>query len=124
VHTPTDLSNLSPDALVARAERLLEMAKLIARAREPEPLTSMATGTDRIDAIPTLQAAEPEPTTPEATCLYGCESLSKCAALKTTRLDAWRVLHYADPEEVKRRDNEATDVMMARVGKPHPWLVD
>lgn len=64
------------------------------------------------------EASQPAP---EPTCGYGCGTLTRCVEIKKTRPDAWRALHYTDPEEVARRNKEATAVMMARVGKPHPW---
>ena len=54
-------------------------------------------------------------------CPYGCGTLARCAEIKATRPDAWAALHYSDPEEVKKRDEQATAVMMARIGKPQPW---
>jgi hypothetical protein len=53
-------------------------------------------------------------------CPYGCGSLTRCAELKGTRLDVWRVFHGNDPEEIARRDRDATAVMMRQVGKPLP----
>jgi hypothetical protein len=32
-----------------------------------------------------------------------------------------RIIHGNRPEEIERRNREATAVMLHRVGKPHPW---
>lgn len=64
--------------------------------------------------------SEPEPSQSE-TCGYGCGSLTRCAEMKATRLDAWRVFHFLDKSEVARRDEEATRIMMQQIGKPSPW---
>jgi len=32
------------------------------------------------------------------------------------------VLHYDDPEEIKKRDEEGTTVMLKQMGKKSPWL--
>ncbi len=53
-------------------------------------------------------------------CGYGCGSFERCAEIKATRPDVWQTLHYADPEEIARRDQEATRVMLARGGKGSP----
>ena len=44
------------------------------------------------------------------------------AWLKKHNLEAWRVIHYNDKEEVDRRTKEATAEMMFMLGKPSPYL--
>lgn len=44
------------------------------------------------------------------------------AALKLRDLAAWRLIHWHDPEEVERRNREATAVMMRQGGRESPWL--
>lgn len=71
------------------------------------------------NAAPTAASAADAPD-PE-TCPYCHQSLTRCAEIQATRPDAWRALHYADPLEVARRDEEATATMMKQIGKPIPW---
>jgi hypothetical protein len=66
--------------------------------------------------------SEPSATLAPAPCTYGCGTLARCAELKATRLDAWRALHFLDPDEVARRDKEATAEMLFMLGKPSPFL--
>lgn len=67
--------------------------------------------------------SEPAPAQPpaEPQCGYGCGSLTRCAEIKATRLDTWRLFHQLDPAEIKRRDAEATAEMMHMIGKPSRW---
>ncbi|HUZ81445.1 MAG TPA: hypothetical protein VMU73_04305 [Gaiellaceae bacterium] len=65
---------------------------------------------DVVSAAATAEQASPAPA-PE-TCTYGCGSVEECAALQARALDVWRVLHFADPEEVARRDEYHRAVMM------------
>lgn len=111
-----DLSYLSDDQL---ADRLEAHARYLRRAKEFEDYRDGAevftTGADR--ALPSAPVAEPivnaTPLTaapaPEPTCIYCHQSSKRCAEIKSTRLDDWRALHYADPAEIKRRDEDAAD---------------
>jgi hypothetical protein len=58
--------------------------------------------------------------TPEQCCPYCQQSPSRCAEIKSTRLDAWRAMHCADPAEIKRLDDDATQEMMRQVGRGLP----
>jgi hypothetical protein len=69
-----------------------------------------------IHAPTTEQPAQPST---DAHCEYCRYSLARCAALKDTRLDIWRLLHFRDPEEIARKNREATEVMLCAV--PPPW---
>jgi hypothetical protein len=75
-------------------------------------------------ADPIVQATVPTaaPAAAEPTCAYCHQSHERCAEIKATNLDAWQVLHYSDPTEVAKRDEEATAIMMKQMGKPSPWL--
>ena len=48
---------------------------------------------------------------PSPVCAYCHQSPARCAQIKEQRLDDWRALHYSDPEEGKRRGDEATAEM-------------
>ena len=130
-HT-TILEQLDPGAIVAKAERVLAMARLIRDSgREPAPapgpgseapgLESEALGGPRNEADaggglsslpesgPVLEAgADSEPLEP---CPYCHQTGAHCSEIKATRLDAWRALHHNDPIEVERREKLATDEM-------------
>lgn len=43
------------------------------------------------------------------------------AELKEHDLAAWRAIHYNDADEIERRQREATDLMLNRIGKPS-WM--
>jgi hypothetical protein len=111
--TPTsaDYSAMTDDQVVAHAERVLEMARLVARAREPEPLLTTPDGI----YAPTMEVPEPPSSAvaPEPLCSYCHQSITRCAEIKTTRLDAWQALHHNDPSEIERREKAATDEMFA-----------
>jgi hypothetical protein len=57
----------------------------------------------------------PRESTTATVCRYGCGSLDRCAEIKETRPEAWRALHFLDPEEVKRRNEIATQEMLHQV---------
>lgn len=71
----------------------------------------------------TLPEAEPNMEDPVAAPLpsIGDQNTDPDAWLKAHDLEAWRVVHYNDPEEVERRNREATAVML-RGRKDSPWL--
>lgn len=46
-------------------------------------------------------------------CRYCSESLDACAEMRTKRPDIWQALHLNHPEEVARRQKEATQTMLA-----------
>jgi hypothetical protein len=129
---PTDtrvdnpLASLSFDQLIAQMEEQLGMLRAIRDDAEHEPGLSTADGSYYAHAAgppsepPATLAPAPEPR-PEPRCAYGCGTLARCAELQATRLDAWRALHFLDPEEVKRRDAEATAVMMRQLRRGTPW---
>jgi hypothetical protein len=78
-----------------------------------DPLLSETRGDDSPSSQPVVEpAAAPivVPTTPTAE--------DRDAELKRTNLERWRALHPGHPEEVARRNAEATRVMYARIGKP------
>lgn len=139
------LENLSFEELGTRAARLeQQLAEL--RAGPLSAAESTTTSTTESPA-PTVAAVSPSPiapavrghqnvvpatpavrkrtaaaagASPESICVYCRQTLTRCAEIKGTRLDGWRALHYDDPEEVARRDKEATDVMLRQIGKPLP----
>jgi hypothetical protein len=56
-------------------------------------------------------AAQPTPVHSEPVCEFCHQTLARCAEIKSTRPDIWPTLHARDPEELKRRDKEATAEM-------------
>ena len=76
----------------------------------------------RVAPEPAPAGPEPDSTRFEPRCEYGCGSMSECDALKSTRLDAWRVLHANDPEEIERRRRENTAAMYRTLGTSSPYL--
>lgn len=87
---------------------------------EFQPYRSESSAAIVAPASTSRPVAAPEQPAPEPTCGYGCGSLTKCAEIKATRLDTWRVLHSLDPEVIRARDEEATEVMKRMVGQPLP----
>ncbi|MBE3071704.1 MAG: hypothetical protein IMZ67_01900 [Acidobacteria bacterium] len=64
------------------------------------------------DSTPLLEVDTPAPlVSPPEPCAYGCGTLARCTAMKKHNLDAWRVIHGNDPEEIVRRGREATQLM-------------
>lgn len=66
------------------------------------------------DAVPPVV---PEPEPPQETC-PGCNR-APCIGIEHP---AFYALHPIEAQ--KRADAHATKVMLARVGRPHPWLTD
>ena len=64
---------------------------------------------DVVRAAPTVEPVTPAP---DPVCAYGCGSLARCAELKQHAFDVWAVLHFLDPEEVARRDEYNSAVML------------
>jgi hypothetical protein len=58
-----------------------------------------------------------EPETPTV-APAAARPVDRDARLKALNLDSWRAIHWNDPEEVERRDQEATAVMLHQVGRP------
>jgi hypothetical protein len=101
-------------------QRLITTAQTLGAALEEARKAALTTAPDAINEVRrviipsdgTLSSPGPqtlgeaEAATPAApkTCPYCRQTLDRCAELKDTRLDAWRALHYSDPEEVKRRN--------------------
>src|SRR6266545_3846568 len=57
------------------------------RVESPAPLAARVSDDPRSPAVPTI-------------CRYCHQSPTRCLEIKDTRLDAWRALHFLDPEEV------------------------
>jgi hypothetical protein len=69
----------------------------------------------------TVEDHAPAKTRPTVeTCNYCNRSLDECAEIKATRLDVWQAIHALHPDEIARRDQEATTQMIKMVGKPLP----
>lgn len=74
------------------------------------------------ETLPEAVDPEPERADPATSLpLIGDQNTDPDAWLKAHDLEAWRVVHYNDPEEVERRNREATAVML-RGRKDSPWL--
>jgi hypothetical protein len=117
--TTTNLEDLSPDALVAKAEKTLHMAKLLRdskRAIDAPAATPSYSPTESEGPEPEAVASAPEPI-----CQYCHLPLARCEQIKATRLDNWRALHYSDPEEVERREKAATDEMFESLRRFGPY---
>lgn len=70
------------------------------------------------DCASFVARADPVPPTP---CPYCHQPPAACAATKTDWLEVWRDLHSLDPDEIARKNAEATAVMMMQVGRPPRW---
>jgi hypothetical protein len=112
LHPPTAYKALT-DAELITLRHHREDIKAVVRAGLPSEASAMPAG----NAAVSTPAPAP---VPDPICPYCHQPLTRCAQIKETRLDAWQALHYSDPEEVKRRDAEATAVMMHQIGKPLP----
>jgi hypothetical protein len=92
---------------------------LVLAAHEPAP--SWVTWGDRVPTPP----PPPTPGTPAWIAARAADErlreADRDAWLKIHNLEGWRAIHWADPEEVARRNREATVEMMAQVGKPSRW---
>jgi hypothetical protein len=96
----------------------------------PEPATDTEGGVEPpttdgapVSELPVTAAAppEPEPTAPpEPRCEYCRQTIERCAEIKEQHPDAFAALHHDDPDEVERRQEEATAIMMRQVGRGLP----
>jgi hypothetical protein len=87
----------------------------------PEPQT-LVVGAPVSEPIETAAAPlEPEPTPPpEPRCEYCKQTIERCTEINEQHPDAFAALHHDDPDEVKRRQEEATAIMMRQVGRGLP----
>jgi hypothetical protein len=112
-----DLTGTTLDDLAARVGRLSSLIELARKSEagspDPEPYEAGPAVT-AVGAEPG-PAPKPEP----QLCKYGCGT--RCTELKASNYSAWEVLHGLDPEVVKKKDAEATAVMLRQIGRPHPW---
>jgi hypothetical protein len=117
-----NLEDLDPDEVVAHAERVLEMARL---ARDAQRTSDAYLA----QAPPLGVSPRPEPNDapaeslipqPEPLCPYCHQSITRCAEIKTTRLDAWQALHHNDPSEIERRGKLATAEMYESLRRHGP----
>jgi hypothetical protein len=96
----------------------------------PEPATDTEGGVEPpttdgapVSELPVTAAAppEPEPTSPpEPRYEYCKQTIERCAEIKEQHPDAFAALHHDDPDEVERRQEEATAIMMRQVGRGLP----
>jgi len=112
----TDFASLTPDEIIVKAERALELAKRL--KLEPPPLPS--TGYPFEQAHTGRTGTTPAPPVLEADCPH-CKG--PCVGPDH---HAYEALHYNDPIEVKKRDDLATREMYeslrrARMGGD-PWV--
>ncbi|MEX2270419.1 MAG: hypothetical protein WD690_03050 [Vicinamibacterales bacterium] len=91
------------ERLEAALARLRPVKPAVAVTSE-EPADAPAQDPDDVKAVGAARLP--------AMCSYGCGTVTRCAELKATRPDLWAALHYTDPSEVARRDEEATQVML------------
>jgi len=125
---PTDLDTLTEDQVIERLEQLLASARAMRDAqRQGEAFIAAAAAEHRAAATTTSELKDEDiaptaqqPAPAESVCEFCHQPPSRCAELKEHHTDAWRVLHHADPEEVARRDAEATAEMMHQIGRPLP----
>jgi hypothetical protein len=123
-YTTTSLEDLSPNDVVARAERVLQMARLVRDAtRERDSLTSTTDPASMTSVNATAPSTFIQQATlaPEPRCPYGCGTLAECAELKETRPDVWATFHGRDPEVIQKKNDEATAVMMRRHDNSPRW---
>jgi len=128
--SPNAFENHTDAQLVARLEGLLkyaretdELRQRVAAAEQAqaaaEKVQAAATATPAAAPTPQPSTTKPAPE-PEPKCRFCYQTPAACTALKTDNLDTWRTLHSLDPEEVARRDAEATAEMFHQVGRPLP----
>jgi hypothetical protein len=117
---PDDLANATNAQLIERTAAIL---RSLLELEHPTTAEDAGLPVQTI-AGPTGEAVESTPAlAPKPTCAYGCGT--RCVELKETRLDVWRLFHFLDPAEVKRRDDEATAVMFKQVGRGLPaWYFE
>lgn len=112
-----DYSGLSDDELIDR----LEAALAHARGSRQTSAQCPQRGITPREPSQTFLAPTKMRVPAETLCAYGCGTTGRCAELKISRPDTWEALHYTDPDEVARRDKEATEIMVQQVGKTSPW---
>jgi hypothetical protein len=120
--TGVDYDALTIDQLIERSTSTLQtLLDLRDDQREGEAAVAAATEAAGLSVqAPTDPAGEVPVSTPmpapEIICPY-CRR--KCVGPDHV---AYETLHWDDPTEVKKRDKNATAVMLRQIGKPNPWL--
>jgi hypothetical protein len=79
----------------------------------PAPLTP---ADPRVQLLPTpgqTERAEPE------RCTYCAQPVTRCESMKADDLQTWRDLHHTHPDEVQRRNEYATAVMLRQMKYGH-----
>jgi hypothetical protein len=77
---------------------------------------------DVFDSSPIVTAPpaeSPAPAPPDPICRYCRHPQSRCVDTKTRDLELWRILHYDDPSEEKRRADIATAEMFESLRRQH-----
>jgi hypothetical protein len=114
--TPTDLSALNEEQLIERTTAILRHLLVLRDAKlDAAPVNNAH---DYVEADPQPQALAPAmavATAPEPDCEY-CRR--NCVGVEH---HAYSVLHWNDPAEIKKRDEEATKVMMKMMPYGNPY---
>ena len=124
-----------PAAQLAAPDRITEIRRVIVRpggAVPPPPAASPPRRSDEDQSGASISdAPDPRPapnsdrseTSSEAgsSAVHSCPYCGNRPCVSPTS-ESYRVLHWDDPVEVERRRADATATMLARIGKPHPWL--
>jgi hypothetical protein len=123
--TDADLDTLTDDQLIERTTAILR-SLLESRDEQRKGEALIAAAAAKHAGLPVQTAAGPageavaSTVAPAPACEYCHQTLTRCAEIKATRIEAWEALHYLDPAEVKKRDEHATAVMKKQLGKPLP----
>jgi hypothetical protein len=106
-HESAEVGNQTTDALIERTTAMLHtLLRMHDAEQHADEYIERTADAHRHAQAPALESTD-APTTapaPEPRCPYCHQPLSRCAEIKTTRLDAWRALHYSDPAEIERRN--------------------
>ena len=106
------LADLSLDQLLERSVVITE--RLLQLRSTPAPPVESVGSSPIVVRDPTPPPLD-EPTPPVETCCEFChQTHAACVAMKTDHEDAWRLLHHADPQEIRRRRENDEDQFEAR----------
>jgi hypothetical protein len=124
-----EFSQATDDQMIDETTKILHHLLTLRDSKLTAPATTTNSRSER-DAIPEQDAAAseieaPTPATPEEECPYCRRPLSRCEEIKQNRPDVHEILHWNDPEQVRRRHEDELDQLIAyRQGWPTERMLE
>ncbi len=115
MHPPSAYSALSDEELLILRHHREVIKQVVRRGGTYAATTHEPAPACKQTGAPTPHVGKPDAPAPEPVCQY-CGQ--QCVGPEH---DAYEVLHWNDPEEVKSRDDEATKEMLKRMRYGNPY---